>query len=729
MRHVVELFVRRTLPWQGFLCRSAIESVRTLRTKKVESIYEDYMTGMCEKLRAKVTNFFEKKSEECMKWAHHETDVWEQVKRNVRDDLSRFINSEISRQRSRDMLQKRLQKQRDMALANDIEKTEKLKMHEQLEEVVGLCQGANEKMDARALHVTIGAATVRAAVQDTVIKRGILKQQEAAYEWLRCVADNAITAEVVETGVKKFLSHFRREKKQAYKRLEHTKSQLETQYTSMLKIIDNFTKQIVKQTRDHTTRERLISRGFTAYLVEVNSGRLNKKTGILNHNHSPHEKDLEIEHTIKRAERNCKHIIYNRAQSLRLLDSVKSNLVKQVTDSYKSITNDVMSEVFAHRDADVQQYLSDINKVLRKVVQISCNTRRRTQSENTIKRTKFFRFEDECLVEIGSLMANLRFEMDEAWRQEHLLGVKINHSAQSRLDDVISKNEEELKFAFHELSCFLEGERSNVHWVDVAAETLADKKVLMIEKMHNLRVSSHHKWIVTIRKALPQIYRMFNNATKQVSGGGEDEYGVPIPMVDCESQEFQNLFDSLVVNMDEINHTLTSEHNLKDALESITLNEIFEDMRTFIDIGWKENIITMNDVLSSEVLLFLKRNAEYKEYLSDYNAMNEVEMYVFEQASSNRLDKFWTTTYDRNSVFSAELKHTLNNIIHSVEKEHSLKKNRDDFSRITKGVVDEEKALGISNRLKIELGSSEGRVHGSKKLTGKFSLKQYPSYI
>jgi hypothetical protein len=181
--------------------------------------------------------------------------------------------------------------------------------------------------------------------------------------------------------------------------------------------------------------------------------------------------------------------------------------------------------------------------------------------------------------------------------------------------------------------------------------------------------------------------------------------------------------------MDEINHTLTSEHNLKDALESITLNEIFEDMRTFIDIGWKENIVTMNDVLSSEVLLFLKRNAEYKEYLSDYNAMNEVEMYVFEQASSNRLDKFWTTTYDRNSVFSAELKHTLNNIIHSVEKEHSLKKNRDDFSRITKGVVDEEKALGISNRLKIELGSSEGRAHGSKKLTGKSSMKQYPSYV
>ena len=700
--------MRRVLPWQGFLCREAIEGIRTHRTKKVEKIYEDYMTGMCEKLRAKVTKFFEKKYEECHNWANNEKNIWEQVKRDVRDDLSRFINIEISRERERDMLQKRLQKQRDMNLAIEIETTEKTRMTQQLAEVVQLCQGTSEKMDGRALHVTIGAATVRATVQATVIKRGHVKKQEAAYEWLRCVADNAITAAVVETGVKKFLTHFRREKKQAYKRLISTKEQLETQYSSMLKIIDNFCKQVVKQTKDHTTRERLVAQGFNTYLVEVNSGRLNKTTGILSHNYSPHDKEVELEHTRKRAARNCKHIIYNRAQSLRMLDKVKTELIQEVTESYVELSQNVMSEVFAHREADVQQYLSDINKVLRKVVQIACNTRRKTQSDNTLKRTNFFRFEDECLVEIGSLMANLRFEMDEAWRTEHLLGVKINHAAQSRLEELIINNEEDLKFAYNELSCFLVGERSNVHWVDVAAETLANKNIIMVENMHNLRVAAHHKWIITLCKTIPQVETMFSRATKQISGGGEDEYGIPIPMVNCHSAEFQDLFQDLASFMDSIDVTLTSEHGIRDTHEANLIVDNFKDMKTYINDGWKDNVIRMNDTLASEIQLFLKRNTEYKEYLTDYSMMNEIEMYVFEQASSNRLDQFWTETYHQNDVFASELKYTLNKIIHSVEKEHSLQKDSNAFRKIATqaAVLNEEDVLGISSKMNIELGSS-----------------------
>lgn len=706
----MELFVRRILPWQGFLCRSAIEGIRTHRTKKVEQIYADYMTGMCDQLRSKVTKFFEKKTEECKSWAKNETEMWEQVKRNVRDDLSYFINAEIARERERDMLQKKLQKQRDLKLAVDIETIERKRMAEQLVEVVKLCHNTSEKMDARALHVTIGAATVRATVQETVIKRGFLKKQEAAFEWLRCVADNAITAAVVESGVNKFLAHFRREKKQAYKRLMRTKEQLETQYSSMLKIIDNFCKQVVKQTKDHTTRERLVSQGFTTYLIEVNSGRLNKTTGILSHNFSPHDRDDEIEHTYKRAARNCKHIIYNRAQSLRMLDKVKTELIQQVTDSYVDLSKNIMGDVFAHREADVQQYLTDINKVLRKVVQIACNTRKKTQSENTIKRTNFFRFEDECLVEIGSLMANLRFEMDESWRTEHLLGVKINHAAQSRLEELILANEEDLNFAYNELSCFLEGERSNVNWVDVAADNLAHKKTVMAENMHNLRLATHYKWIVTIRKTVPLVCSMFDRATKQVSGGGDDEYGVPIPMVDCHSEEFQELFRDLDSQMDAINVTLTSEHDVKETQEAILIENAFEDMKKFIDEGWKENVINMNDVLASEVQLFLKRNIEYKDYLSDYSTMNEIEMYVFEQASSNRLDQFWTETYQKNNVFASELKYTLNKIIHSVEKEHSMKADLNNFRKITSQstILDEEEVLGIPAKMKIELGASEG---------------------
>ena len=704
--------MRRVLPWQGFLCRRAIEDIRSLRTAKVENIYGDYMVGMCEKLRAKVNNFFEKKLEECNIWASKEREVWEEVKINVRNDLSRFINTEITRQRDRDLVQKKLQKERDMTLAVTIENTEKKKMEDQVVEVVRLCQGASEKMDARALHVTIGAATVRASVQATVIQRGIVKKQEAAFEWLRCVADNALTVEVIEYGVKKFLKHFRREKKQAYKRLEHTKQQLEKQYSSILKIIDKFCKQVVKETKDHTTRERLISQGFSMYLVEVNAGRLNTKSGILNHTISPQERDLEIEHTIRRAERNCKYVIQNRSQSLKMLDKVKSELIQLVTKSYKEITQGVMSDVFSHREADVQQYLSDINRVLRKVVQISCNTRRKTQSDNTIKRSNFFRFEDECLVEIGSLMANLRFEMDEAWRTEHLLGVKINHKAQSRLDELIAANEEDLKSAFNELSCFLEGERSNVHWVDVAADTLAEKNTLMIEKIHNLRVSSHYKWIVTLRKVTPQVHDTFDRATKQLSGGGEDECGVPIPVVDCFSQEFNHLFATLEENMAVVEEILSSEHDSKESQEVALMSELFQDMRDFIDSDWKDNVIDMNNTLSVEVGLFLKKNAEFKEYLADYNLMNEIEMYVFEQSSSNRLERYWSETYHKNSVFADELKYTLNKIIKSIEREQARKVDEDKFRKIAAQAtaLNEEDVLGVPTRMKIELGSSEAKA-------------------
>jgi hypothetical protein len=180
-------------------------------------------------------------------------------------------------------------------------------------------------------------------------------------------------------------------------------------------------------------------------------------------------------------------------------------------------------------------------------------------------------------------------------------------------------------------------------------------------------------------------------------------------MVDCHSEEFQELFHVLGNNMDMIHATLTGEHNLKDTQEAILITDVFGDMKEFIDSGWKENVINMNDILSSEVQLFLKRNAEYKDYLSDYSTMNEIEMYVFEQASSHRLDRFWTETYQKNEVFASELKYTLNKIIHSVEKEHSVKKDKNEIRKIVAqaSILNEQDVLGISSHMKIELGTSE----------------------
>lgn len=595
-----------------------------------------------------------------------------------------------------------------MKVALNIELSEKVKLDEQLVDVIDLCQGANEKMDSRAMQVTFGAAAVRASVQDAVIKRGILKKQEESFEWLCCIADNAITAEIIESGVKKFLKHFRREKKEAYQRLVRTKEQLELQYKSMLAIIDNFCRQVTKQTKDHTTRELLVSQGFSNYLVDLNSGHLSKKTGILQNDFSALDKEFEVEHTLRRAERNCKQTVVNRAHSLQTLEEVKDDLVKQVTESFQYLSTEVMSEVFAHRDADVGQYLTDINKVLRKVVQISCNTRRKTHTENTKKRSNFYHFEDECLVEIGSLLANLRFEMDDAWRREHLNGVRINLAAQTRLEDMISKNEKKLKLAYNELSCFLEGERSNVHWVDVGAENLAEGNMQMLEKLHNLRVASHYKWIVTIKKTLPTVCNLFDNAVNKVTGGGEDEDGTPIPVIDCESEEFQELFVSLSNSCDDVQCVLLEEHSSRAEQEDALIEGEFSGMRISVENFWKDNIITMNEVLSSEVRLFLKRHDEYRAYVSDYNTLNEIEMYVFEQASSHRLDMFWNETNQKNNVFATELKYTLNKIIRGIEKVYSEKNDLNDSEKVESiGKLNEEDVLNISARMRVELGGSE----------------------
>ena len=277
LHHIVELFVRRILPWQGYLCRRAIESVRTLRSKKMNAVYDEYIEGMCERLRNKVGGFMDRKMEECKVWAQGEAESWEKIKSKLRGDLSQFVGEEISRQKERRRHQLKLQQQRDMAFADGIELSEKSKMDEQLHDVLNLCHGASEKMDTRAMNVTIGAAAVRASVQSTVIKRGILKKKEAAHEWLRCIADNSITVEILESGVTRFRKNFQREKNRSYKRLTQTKKRLKEQYVSMIGIIDNFCSDVFNQVIDHTTRERLVSFAFSDYLADLSSGHLKKK--------------------------------------------------------------------------------------------------------------------------------------------------------------------------------------------------------------------------------------------------------------------------------------------------------------------------------------------------------------------------------------------------------------------------------------------------------------------
>ena len=386
---------------------------------------------------------------------------------------------------------------------------------------------------------------------------------------------------------------------------------------------------------------------------------------------------------------------------------MKSELIDQVTNSFEEVANNVLGEPFMHRDADVEQYMTDVARVLGKVTQISCNTRRKALNESNVKRANFFRFEDECVVEMGSLLASIRFEMDETWRKEHLLGVKINLAAQSRLEDEIMSSEDNLKLAYNELSCFLEGERSNVHWVDVAAEDMEEKNDLMLEKMHNLRMASHYKWVLTIRKALPIVSSTVDNVTKAFNNvNDESSDGYPVELIDFESKEFQRFFDKVTENCELASYMLRCEHDNRSTQEANTITSVFGEIREHVDKVWRANVSKMNDTLTSEVKIFLDKHDEFMSHLSEYNILNEIEMYVFEQASSHRLDMFWKEIYDRNKVFADELSFTLKRIIREVEKEQIELMKNNNIRKIDASMadIDEEDILKLPSRMKIELG-------------------------
>lgn len=159
LHYVIDTFIRRVLPWQSFLCRRAIESLRDLRSQKTNSVYEGLLQSMTDQLNGKVQSFLKAKYIEITQWGTKEVQTWDEQLVELISVIEKSLFDDVQRQFDRDKNQQIAQSERDLSLTNSIEQIEKDTTEKQIQEAKRLCN-SEKAIDSRMLQVCVGVASL-----------------------------------------------------------------------------------------------------------------------------------------------------------------------------------------------------------------------------------------------------------------------------------------------------------------------------------------------------------------------------------------------------------------------------------------------------------------------------------------------------------------------------------------------------------------------------------------
>ena len=490
-----------------------------------------------------------------------------------------------------------------------------------------------------------------------MVERTVIKNREAAHEWLRCIADNAITASIVEEGMGQFIKRFRRDKKKIYDKLRATRELYLAQCNELMTTLNTFCEGVVEQATDHVCRERLVARAFTIYLTELQTRR-------------PEGRDdaREImaidQHCAKRAERSEKTTIRRRLRLMSAFDTKRVDLCRQVQEQFEAANEKLLSNLRT-RDSEIEGYLADINYTFRRFVQHSCNRRRQLHTINIVKRKNFFRFEDECLSEIGSLLSNLRLNMEAAWRDEHMRCTTIMKGAQSRMRELIGDCEGRMKHTYENLSCNLKGDRSNIAWVSDAEKVLDMKESERLFSIKQLRRKVDLEWVELLRGGIQKIIGIVKEASL-------------LPTPDASSVDNDVMWAAAFATFGAecTSIVMTFRESIESRLEKerSVLTTTCAGQIDYLESNWKENIVTMNKTLLAEMKGFFQLYCDAKDSILGMSLEQEIEALCYEQSSLVRLSKFWEGVNGSNRIFADELRETLRVLVEQMSEQSGTRK-------------------------------------------------------
>ena len=142
---IVDKLSRKVLPWQAQCCPRAVEQMRDYRMSVIQGKHADFVLRMKKQLQDKVIQFLAKKDEEVDFWMQKEIKVWMDAMNKQENDQTNFFQEDLDRIAARVNAQEAATKERELALAHELDNKERDNTRDQLVRFRRLCRN-QEKM-------------------------------------------------------------------------------------------------------------------------------------------------------------------------------------------------------------------------------------------------------------------------------------------------------------------------------------------------------------------------------------------------------------------------------------------------------------------------------------------------------------------------------------------------------------------------------------------------------
>lgn len=260
LRRLADVLARQILPWQAVCCPRAIETLRDLRWDIIRQRHTSFMQRMKDQLQSKVMDFLTRKQEEVDHWVDTEVQAWQYSLTSEEKKMQQYLYQDSQRQAQRNTNQAEARGVREVEASLEVEDREREKTREQLIQFRRICQSGfvnseqtaedepnNNKsnqlkgsVEARMLKSNMEAARMKATSSLEVGNRERTRRLEECHEWLCCLADNALTANLSENYLQTLYDSLDQEKKRGLTALENAKETYKQQQHAIVEAITVF---------------------------------------------------------------------------------------------------------------------------------------------------------------------------------------------------------------------------------------------------------------------------------------------------------------------------------------------------------------------------------------------------------------------------------------------------------------------------------------------------------
>jgi hypothetical protein len=457
--------------------------------------------------------------------------------------------------------------------------------------------------------------------------RDVMRQSEESYDWLCCLADNAIIAAESEDMIKTLSDLLDGERNRAVTSLQNAMETYTQQHNSILEAISIFSQKIHTHASDYLKREQLISKAFLHYLMGIISGEIRPHTSEIRRSSVAWEGKFISD----RSNRKEQSLNKDFNISIQPFDKLCADIKERLHVQLQSVMMR-MQAILNGRDNEVNKRKTQIQQRFGKHVNKSCNSRRLRLKNSMTARKDEYDLESKCITQLGDVSASLRVAIEDIWVKQHLRERRMVEAVTGRMERL----EKSALIIWNKHSHLANGEEEAYKdWIDMYHKN----KTVAEQERFELMGQTNDKWrepfVKKIKVLADSTAKPIRNLVKRTCSF---DYEVSI---DVNQQDLRE--NTLQLS----NNILTWIRNLRSIVkdytadERVRYSEASKNRSVALVLEWQDNLFRLNNSINRRVGTLKDMECDLEETIRLTMVQHEAEASIFEQQSCAKLEQFW----------------------------------------------------------------------------------------